>query len=716
LWSFRDQTGEIYRYTYDVLGRLRRIVLPDGKRQVIRLDGYGRTSRVERTEIGSIAYAYSDQTGLLVAKTYISTTGALQRKRALTYDAAGRVIEEKYQATSGGAIRRYRYLWDGATLSAPGQRTVYGLLTGVLGDSYAKELSYAPDGKLATSRLSIATWRQIETSFRYSDAGDLVERRTTVSAAGAGARVLDSAVEQNLLDRYGRIAQVLHNGAPTAVLGYDNNGLPAEARLGDTAIVTLTYEPRTRRQTGIALHTSNFDAEVARTFNDRALPAADELSVGALRFHRAYSYSPQGFLVAARDERHAYGYRYDAIGIPLAIVTDGTVRELARTGAVVTAGPIEYRLDDLGRVVQRGDLAFSYGPDGQLATARRGSTEWTFAYDEHGKRLLKRTLGTPVAAYLEEGYLDDSGLTETYHFAGNPVALLHGTNTVALATDFLGTVIADYGGEPRIASPFGERDRRPASSAIVDFAAKGFDADLGLVRMGVRDYDPFIAQWSTPDPMFLDDPSAGVERPLELNLRSYAMSSPLALADPTGTSGIPGRPVVPASVAPWLMIGALLSDLRDAVRGLYVFGGVEAKAEGRTLTVGSERVGMFGIDRAKGPWLGSLDAAGGSLGEFPSVLQGNETIYYFRDGSLEQEHLMLMEHSLLGLVDKPMLGADVGAGVWQNLERPTQLGTYLFTGPSLKLGMLEFGSFVGIGIEAHLEFPNSKPAFDLLVR
>jgi RHS repeat-associated protein len=532
--SFRDQAGATYSYTYDVLGRLRGIVLPDGKRHVVQYDGNGRTSRVGRTEVGAIEYAYSDQTGLLAEKRYLSISAGVRRTMALTYDAAGRVIEEKYRDLESGATRRYKYLWDGATPKAPGQRTALGLLTGVVGDDYAKELSYYSDGKPRRSSLSIDSWRRIETSFRYSDAGDVVERSTNISSLGPGGHVLETALEQNFFDSQGRLERVMRNRASLAELGYNNDGLPTEARLPGEAVARTVYDSLTRRQIGATMRMPGTDAAVVRSYNKRAFAESDDFSIGRLRLHRNYGYSAQGFLLSAHDEQHAYDYRYDLTGMPTSIAEDGVIRELKRTGDVLLAGDVEYRFDDLGRVVQRGDLSLKYGPDGQISTAQRGEGAWTFAHDERGHRLLKRTQGKPVAAYLERGYLDENGLMETFTFAGRPVALLTSIGVSPLVTDFIGTVIAEKDGHPQLPSPYGQRRIHLASSAIVDFAAKGFDGDLGVLRMGVRDYDPYATQWLTPDPLYLEQPNKGIASPVQLNLYSYAAGDPLSFRDPSG--------------------------------------------------------------------------------------------------------------------------------------------------------------------------------------
>ena len=52
----------------------------------------------------------------------------------------------------------------------------------------------------------------------------------------------------------------------------------------------------------------------------------------------------------------------------------------------------------------------------------------------------------------------------------------------------------------------------PGIAAALDYVEKGFDRDLGLVRMGVRDYDPYIGRFLTPDPLFLESPEKAPAR------------------------------------------------------------------------------------------------------------------------------------------------------------------------------------------------------------
>jgi RHS repeat-associated protein len=102
-----------------------------------------------------------------------------------------------------------------------------------------------------------------------------------------------------------------------------------------------------------------------------------------------------------------------------------------------------------------------------------------------------------------------------------------------LPTDPRGSLLGDDG-TPLLPTPFGARATRPALSRALDFAARGYDADLGVVRFGVRDYDPYLGQFWTPDPQFLEAIDKVAASPVDGNLYTYARNNPLGLVDPSG--------------------------------------------------------------------------------------------------------------------------------------------------------------------------------------
>jgi RHS repeat-associated protein len=225
-------------------------------------------------------------------------------------------------------------------------------------------------------------------------------------------------------------------------------------------------------------------------------------------------------------------YSYAADGQMQSATDELGTRDLRREGASIAALQVTY--DDLGRVVQRGELELSYGPDGQLARATRGEKTWAYFYDEAGQRVLKLEDEQLVLAFLSGSVLTSEHDYEPIRVGGRVVGVLEDGHFVALPTDERGTVIADADGSERLPSAFGVRSRDVSLRAVVDYAEKAYDADLGFVRMGVRDYDPLLGAFTTPDPLLFQDLSIAASHPIDANLYGYARGNPLTFTDPTG--------------------------------------------------------------------------------------------------------------------------------------------------------------------------------------
>lgn len=86
---------------------------------------------------------------------------------------------------------------------------------------------------------------------------------------------------------------------------------------------------------------------------------------------------------------------------------------------------------------------------------------------------------------------------------------------------------------------------------------------LGLVRMGARWYAPDVGRWVTADPLFLEEPKRGAERPLELSLYAYATGCPTVKVDPNGTAPLllVTGPLEAAAGAAGSVIGQVVSGV-----------------------------------------------------------------------------------------------------------------------------------------------------------
>ncbi|NMO18195.1 hypothetical protein HPC49_11215 [Pyxidicoccus fallax] len=532
--AYEDEELTRHGYRYDALGRLRQVDLPGGKTHKVRYDAHGRVELLERQDVARVEYVYAPITGLMSGKRFTTPAGTLVRQVSFAYDGAGRLSTETHADPAGSLV--YRYYRDGATPSQPTAVTTRGFVTAVEGPGYVKLTEYRADGKPTKRTLSLTGWRKVETLLGYTDGGEpAMETTSTWDLQGGGLVQLSSHTRQHRWDAHGRLSEVGLDGKLLAVMEHDANGKPRSATFATAGKATLGYEPLTRERVSLLVEGQGWSAYTDLRFNARGLIESEAVNVGGHNLRRQYTYGAQRYLTGATDADGSYSYEHMEDGLPRAIQEGNVRRELVFSGATLTAGGVTYTFDALGRTATKGDLTFGYGPHGHMSRATRGTKTWEFLYDELGQRLLKKDGNQPVAAYVEGGgYLDGTGLTEPFRFAGQLVGLLKNGTFQMVGTDLRGTLLADTDGTARRVSPFGLRATHPDVAAALDYAQKGYDADLGLIRMGVRDYDPSINRFLTPDPLFLEEPWRCVNSPVECNLYGYAGGNPVSHVDPSG--------------------------------------------------------------------------------------------------------------------------------------------------------------------------------------
>ncbi len=556
LVQHQDPSGAKTGFVYDALGRLRGVRLADGAHHRADFDDFGRLKRITRAGVATVDYRYDASTSLLLEKEFSpppenAHAGTPIRQVTVTHDAIGRVTRERHLDVASGETLAFDFYYDGATPSAPLDRSTRGFLTAITGEGYEKTITYRPDGSERSHRIDVKGWRTVQTDLTYLDSG-AVRKQTTTVYDGAGA-VLAQDSDANIVDMHGRVVATKRDGHPFASYGYDGQGRPLWATysgpLADDEVVTLTHDPLTHARVGMNQNSTAWAAAMSRRMNARGLVDSEDISVSSASLHRAFQYTPRGYLSQSTDADASYFYEYEASGLPSRIVStvSGTSddRVFARTGATLTAGSHHHTFDDLGRVIERDDVQMSYGPNGQVATASRGPMTWRYLYDERGSRIAKLDASGAVrSVYLDDGtVIDESSITTPVRYDGVVVGVLETTLGAATAkkfglvpTDLIGSALGDTDGTPRIPSPFGERATHPDVAAAIDYAAKGWDADLGVVRMGVRDYDPTLSRFTTADPLFLEQPQIALnpEARNDLNLYGYANGNPVKYTDPSG--------------------------------------------------------------------------------------------------------------------------------------------------------------------------------------
>jgi RHS repeat-associated protein len=528
-----DETGATTTLRYDALGRLVRITLPDGAVQTRRFDGFGRTARIERSGIGARIWHY-DAFGRVERIETMDRHGALARTTVITRDAIGRPRNESHILATTGEPRVFHYGYDGVL---PGEPTIagqVGKLTRTRGDRYEERSLYRPDGNLASTTLKVDGWRSVTREYGYYDDGAIASETWIVR--DANGIELRRMRRDDRYDAFGRLEVVLVDGAELARMSYDANGELVEARLVDGERVAYRYDAVTRGLSGYTRTRGGRTDETSWTWNGYGQIEREMFGVGDDKRHRTYVYDERGHVAAAYDAFETASYSYDAAGLPMSADDLAGTRAFTRVGDTLDAGGRIYTFDTLGRITHAGTAELRYGPHGALTWVRQGAVTHTFVSDPQGRRVVKLLENTPIEAYVGGATITATSLQIPYRVGGKLVGVLDNGVLRAVTADARGTRLSGNAGALDAATPFGMRTDHVAVSNVIDFADHGYDGDLAAVRMGVRDYDPYLGRFLTPDPLMLDSMDACARSSVDCSLYAYAQNDPLRFVDPTGMS------------------------------------------------------------------------------------------------------------------------------------------------------------------------------------
>lgn len=542
-WT-KDETGATTQLAYDALGRLVGVTLADGTPHALRYDGYGKLAEVGRPGLATVRYEYDPATGLATRKRVLDGDGALERTIEWTRDAIGRITAELHTQPRTGASRSFAYHHDGLIdgVVEPGQR---GKLSQVVGPDFVRTARFERDGSPRSTSLRIANWRQVDQAWAQFEDGS-VREETWVIRDGAGQE-LSRLVQTNIRDVWGRPAEIRVNGAPFVTFAYDPEGRIDAVYFADGSELIPSYDLTTHARNG---HWADMRAWVSGSFwsyNARGQIASEHLTTDGAFWERAHEYDARGMLVRTHDEASESRSSYGPTGLPTSMTDLTGQRTLSRTGRTIgveaaAGGP--YQLDASGRVISHDGLTLTWGPTGEIDTASRGARTWSYLYDDAGQRIGKREGSTMIAGYVGTLVLEETRAVLPVKLAGVLVGFWELTSAghqfQPVSADTRGTLLKDSAGA-NPATPYGVRARRLPESAALDYIERGYDADLGTVRFGVRDYDPKLGQFWSPDPLFLEDIEKCAASPLECNLYGYAKGNPLSWID---RSGMDARGVV----------------------------------------------------------------------------------------------------------------------------------------------------------------------------
>ncbi len=228
------------------------------------------------------------------------------------------------------------------------------------------------------------------------------------------------------------------------------------------------------------------------------------------------------------------------------------LRSLQETSLAEPAGTSDCTFTDNGELLSRTDTAtndvteYAYDAVGNLrAVVLPNGDEIEYLVDGQGRRVGKLVNGVFEQGWLWKGQLqpvaelDGSGaVAKRFVYGGGvnaPELMVTAAGTYRLVKDHLGSVrfvidVSTGAAVQELAYDAWGRvvlDTNPGFQPF-GFAGGLYEAETGLVRFGVRDYDAEIGRWTAKDPIRFDG---------GINLYEYVDSNPVNRRDPRGLWG-----------------------------------------------------------------------------------------------------------------------------------------------------------------------------------
>ena len=279
-------------------------------------------------------------------------------------------------------------------------------------------------------------------------------------------------------------------------------------------------------------------------------------------------------------------YQYDAGGNRTSVTDTSATTSYAANNMdqYTSAGGTTYRYDADGNLIQStgpgGTTSYNYDARGRLIGVTSPTDTWTYEYDVFGNRIAETHNGVTtqdlvdpsgdiIAEYGGDGsliasYTQGLGLTSRVSASGQADYYSFDAtgNTVDL-TGPDGAVLDSYS-----YLPFGETLSTSGTAPNpFTFGGQlgGVSEGDGLIKLGVRSYDPAQGRFIQKDPIGL----VGGK-----NLYAYADNNPVSISDPSGQAPIIIPP--PELIAQWMERAAQMAA--NSIEG-WAAEGVELTAE-----------------------------------------------------------------------------------------------------------------------------------------
>ncbi|MGW4638474.1 polymorphic toxin-type HINT domain-containing protein [Sphaerisporangium sp. NPDC004334] len=559
-----DAAGSVWRYHYDLRGRVEQIDDPDKGTATLAYDD--RTDELLSSTDSrgkSIAFTY-DSLGRKTAE-YAGTDATGTKLADWTYDTLpnGTVVKgqpasaTRYVKNSAGGTDAYVTAITGYddTYRPTGTQTVIPAAEGALQGTYSISTDYNLDGTVHRTVLPAAGGLLGETMlYDYDELGNPTTTRgltnyvtsTTYSKLGqlldmtlstGGKRVKETNYYEEGTNRLAR-SLFERETAPISISDtnytYDPSGnitKIADTPSGQPADVQCFRQDYLQRLT-----------EAWTAIDGCAGAPAQTVVGGPAPYWQSFSYDVVGNRTKEIDHDPVgdvtKNFTYAGAGNP----QPHTLTSVAFQGGTRDGQTDTYAYDQAGNTTERGDgRVLEWDVEGHLAKSNDPSGVSTYVYDAGGERLIRRdpTSTTLYVAGMEIRLDKTTGAktaTRYYDHAGQVIATRTSTGVTWLGADEHGsadTSITDNAAQTadrRRFTPFGQmRGVQPAYwPGERGFVGGTIDASTALTHLGAREYDAETGRFISVDPI-LD----GAD-PQSWNGYAYSGNNPVTTSDPSG--------------------------------------------------------------------------------------------------------------------------------------------------------------------------------------
>ena len=538
LESVTDPLGRVETTAYDSVGRVTTQTLPNGEQILYDYDENGNLASI--TPPGKPAHTFSytevDLTDGYTPPAVPDSAGGISylydkdKKLLQTVFSDSTSIQMVYDTTFSGSSRPMKINYDQGSTALSYDSTTGNLTTLLSSDSVVTSYSY--DGSLTTQ---IATSGPISGTIDFTYNNDFQVTEQSINGANTVGFTYD---DDGLLV-----------GAGEMSMNYDlQSGLLGSTSVGN---VSGSYSYNALGELTSTSFNYNSSALFDRSYGLDSLgriTSVTETIDGATDTYR-YAYNDIGYLVEEKVNGVVTAeYLYDANGNRMAYISEGDTTTAA--------------YDDQDRMLTYGDTNFIYGKRGDLQRKVVGTDTTIYDYDNQGnlrsvvlpndttieyiidgqgRRVAKKVNGQTTKRWLySDGLLpvaelDSSGNIQKRYAPGY---IVKNDTTYRVIKNHLGSVRMVVNSETGEVvqrldyDAWGNINYLQNQDEFTDIGFSGglYDKDTGLVRFGVRDYDPQTGRWTSKDPILF---ASGTS-----NLYEYVLNDPVNKIDLNGLQAI----------------------------------------------------------------------------------------------------------------------------------------------------------------------------------